>query len=383
MWFNALDTLCANSSKLKTDTVFNRQQALFIVHAVMNRTKDAIRTVPGSLCSGHTSLIIDSSRKVDIIRHIRLNTHIHVTSTRKPLKALRTDELATSRFVGVVARGPSYLLYCTRYMNKDTCFLIQEDIRLGYELPKIYLLGWSFNDASIYNNTLLSCTLVHKFRAGYNWTLVVNDGLCFESPKQTSSMSLIDRLCRVGRHVESWSHNEEVIKDLQLSPVFDSYRVDAFKRYKCGLKNEALSGLRFVMSDTPIDFKVVLYPPKKTRLASRIVDKIRERETNNTHFECICECNRDVNDIQRRQGAIGAVRLYIRDKHNRMSFLQTATIGHLGLPQHVQSCRVKAVLDMEVERFKVMELAPSCAVTQWIDDDEDEDEDDDDTVSKV
>ena len=127
-----------------------------------------------SFCNSISYNICSNNFKEDLLKQIFDNYNISYTD-----KSIRLyDEvkhkallIKYSYLMSIKSIGNSYLLYLTKYNNKNVCFLIDKKILKGYSNPRIILVKYRFHD-KYYTGTLMEVDLI---KDANNWKLDISD----------------------------------------------------------------------------------------------------------------------------------------------------------------------------------------------------------------
>tara|TARA_Y100000389_G_scaffold204963_1_gene261310 strand:+ start:3784 stop:4770 length:987 start_codon:yes stop_codon:yes gene_type:complete len=92
-----------------------------------------------------------------------------------------TDEsvkhiVATPHLVTIRSQGNPYLLYFTRYEDKEIIYLLDKKIHPGYVLPRI-IIGRGLYNKDIFNGTVIDGEMV---KVGKNWIFLMNDIISYK-----------------------------------------------------------------------------------------------------------------------------------------------------------------------------------------------------------
>lgn len=92
-----------------------------------------------------------------------------------------TDEsvkhiIATPHVITVRSQGNPYLLYFTKYMDKEIIYLLDKKIHPGYVLPRI-IIGRGLYNKEIFNGTIIDGEMV---KSGDKWLFLINDMIAYK-----------------------------------------------------------------------------------------------------------------------------------------------------------------------------------------------------------
>ena len=100
--------------------------------------------------------------------------------------------------MSVKSIGNSYLMYLTKYNNRNMCFLIDKKILKGYSNPRIILVKYRFTD-KYYNGTIMEVDLIKDIN---NWKLTISD-MWINCNEDIRDRNLIYRLTEITNLVKN------------------------------------------------------------------------------------------------------------------------------------------------------------------------------------